>query len=149
MGITREEKALGYTVQEVSGDEMTKTANADMINALNAKAAGVNIVSSGGTAGASAYITIRGASSITGNNQPLFVVDGMPVATGQSNTGGEYATEGVNASSRSIDFNPDDIESVSILKGGAATVLYGVKAANGVILITIKTGGKNQKMKIQ
>jgi TonB-linked SusC/RagA family outer membrane protein len=146
--ISKEKKALGYTIQEVSGDDMTKTANTDMINALNAKTAGLNVVSSGGTAGASAFITIRGAHSITQSNQPLFIIDGMPVETGQSWTGGGYQTEGVNSSARSVDFNPEDIESVSVLKGGAATALYGVKAANGVILITTKKGAKNQKMKI-
>jgi len=148
LGISREKKALGYTVQEVSGSDMTKTANSDMINALNAKTAGVNITSSGGTAGSSAFITIRGSSSITGNNQPLFIIDGMPVETGQNWGGSEYQTEGVNSSSRSIDFNPEDIETVSVLKGGAATALYGVQAANGVIIITTKKGTKGQKMKI-
>ncbi|MCD4794070.1 MAG: SusC/RagA family TonB-linked outer membrane protein [Bacteroidales bacterium] len=148
LGISKEKKALGYTVQEVSGEDMTRTANTDMINALNAKTAGVNITSSGGTAGSSAFITIRGSSSIKGNNQPLFIVDGMPVETQQNWGGSEYETEGVNSSSRSIDFNPEDIETVSVLKGGAATALYGVQAANGVIIITTKKGTKNQKMKI-
>ncbi len=148
LGVTREKKSLGYSVQDVSGEDIVKAGATDMVNALAAKTAGLQVISSGGTAGASTYATIRGAASISGNNQPLYVVDGVPVETGQSSGGGR-ATDGVNASSRSIDFNPEDIESVSVLKGGAATALYGVRAANGVILITTKKGKLGQKVQIQ
>ena len=140
IGISREKKALGYSVQEVKGEELTRANNADVVNAISGRTAGVQVNSSGGTAGASTFITIRGAASITGNNQPLFVVDGVPIATNLGWGGSEYATEGVNASSRSIDLNSEDIASVTVLKGGAATALYGVQAANGVILITTKKG---------
>mgnify|MGYP003731014103 CR=1 FL=1 len=141
IGISREKKALGYSVQEVKGEDLNRGNNADVINSISGRAAGVNVNSSGGTAGASSFITIRGAASIEGNNQPLFVVDGMPIETGLNWSGSEYQTEGVNTSSRSIDLNSEDIASVTVLKGGAATALYGVQAANGVILITTKKGG--------
>ena len=153
IGISREKKALGYSVQEVKGDDLTRGNNADVINSISGRAAGVNVNSSGGTAGASSFITIRGAASIEGNNQPLFVIDGMPIETGLNWSGSEYQTEGVNTSSRSIDINSEDIATVTVLKGGAATALYGVQAANGVILITTKkgsvTGGKGgRSMKV-
>jgi len=154
LGISREKKALGYSVQDVDGAALTYGNNADMVNALSSRTAGVQVQSSGGSAGASSFITIRGAASITGNNQPLFVVDGQPIRTEMDWGGSEYQTEGVNSSSRSIDINSEDIETVSVLKGGAATALYGVQAANGVILITTKKGklaktaGEKKKLNI-
>ncbi|NOR45598.1 MAG: SusC/RagA family TonB-linked outer membrane protein, partial [Candidatus Delongbacteria bacterium] len=108
---------------------------------LSSKLAGVQVTSSGGTAGASSYITIRGAASILGNNQPLFVVDGLPIMTG----GGGGAVGGVATSGRSIELNPEEIESMTVLKGGAATALYGVQAANGAIIVTTKKGSDNNK----
>ncbi|MCF8295631.1 MAG: SusC/RagA family TonB-linked outer membrane protein [Bacteroidales bacterium] len=140
IGISREKKALGYSVQTVDAEAIERSNATDFVNALNAKTAGVQIGSSSGTAGASTYITIRGAASIGEGNQPLFVVDGIPIETGQSWGGSTYDTEGAGSSSRSIDLNPNDIENVTVLKGGAATALYGVQAANGVILITTKKG---------
>lgn len=151
IGISREKKALGYSVQTVNSEALERSNATDFVNALNAKTAGVQIGSSSGTAGASTYITIRGAASL-GGNQPLFVVDGIPIETGQSWGGSTYDTEGVGASSRSIDLNPNDIENVTVLKGGAATALYGVQAANGVILVTTKKGKYdklNNQMKVQ
>jgi len=152
IGISREKKALGYSVQTVDAEMIERSNATDFVNTLNAKTAGVQIGSSSGTAGASTYITIRGAASIGGGNQPLFVVDGIPIETGQAWGGSTYETEGVGASSRSIDINPNDIENVTILKGGAATALYGVQAANGVILINTKKGKfdkLNNQMKVQ
>ncbi len=148
VGISRDKKALGYSVQSVSSEELTKSANADVVNSLSAKTAGVQINSSGGTAGASTYITIRGAASLSGNNQPLFVVDGIPISSGEGGGGSTYDTEGVGASSRTIDINPDDIETLTVLKGGAATALYGLQAANGAIVITTKKGKAGQKMEV-
>jgi TonB-linked SusC/RagA family outer membrane protein len=151
IGISREKKALGYSVQTVDAEALERSNATDFVNALNAKTAGVQIGSSSGTAGASTYITIRGAASL-GGNQPLFVVDGIPIETGQAWGGSTYETEGVGASSRSIDLNPNDIENVTVLKGGAATALYGVQAANGVILVTTKKGKYdklNNQMKVQ
>jgi TonB-dependent SusC/RagA subfamily outer membrane receptor len=136
LGIKRDAKALGYGVQTVDNDEITRTTNADVVNSLSSKLAGVQVTSSGGTAGASSYITIRGAASILGDNQPLFVVDGLPIITG----GGGGNVDGVATSGRSVELNPEEIESVTVLKGGAATALYGVQAANGAIIVTTKKG---------
>ena len=147
LGITRDKKALGYTVQEVSGTELNKRGNTDIVSSLTAKAAGLQVTSSSSNAGAASYMTIRGAASLTGNNQPLFVIDGMPMSSEPSYRG-STGQSGVYSSSRSIDLNPDDIASISVLKGGAATALYGLQASNGVIVITTKKGPLDQKMKI-
>ena len=144
LGIKRESKALGYSVQSVSVDQIANSNNTNIINSLSGKVAGVNITPSSGAAGASTFIEIRGSTSLTGNNQPLFVVDGIPIQSG----GGEGGVDGVANSDRAIDMNPDDIESMTILKGGAATALYGLRASNGVILITTKKGTNNTKMKV-
>ncbi|QKG80403.1 SusC/RagA family TonB-linked outer membrane protein [Tenuifilum thalassicum] len=147
LGITRERKALGYNVQEVNSETIQKSGTGDVVKALSAKTSGVQIINSSGSAGAASYITIRGASSITGNNQPLFIVDGQPISSGGSGDTGN-SVDGVQRSSRAIDINPDDIESITVLKGGAATALYGVQAANGVILINTKKGKKGQTFKV-
>ncbi|MBE0668038.1 MAG: SusC/RagA family TonB-linked outer membrane protein, partial [Bacteroidales bacterium] len=147
LGITREKKALGYTVQEVTGTELNKRGNSDIVSSLTGKAAGLQVTSSSSNAGASSYMTIRGAASLTGNNQPLFVIDGMPMSSEPSYRG-STGQSGVYSSSRSIDLNPDDISSISVLKGGAATALYGLQASNGVIVITTKKGPTDQKMKV-
>ncbi|MGD0341336.1 MAG: SusC/RagA family TonB-linked outer membrane protein [Bacteroidales bacterium] len=144
LGIKRESKALGYSVQSVSNDQIAKSNNTDIINSLAGKVAGVHITPSSGAAGASTFIEIRGSTSLTGNNQPLFVVDGIPIQTG----GGEGDVADVNWSDRAVDLNPDDIETITVLKGGAATALYGLRASNGVILITTKKGTNDTKMKI-
>lgn len=136
IGISRDEKELGYNVQTVSSEEIGNKSNADVVNSLAGETSGVEIISSSGSAGAATFITIRGSASITGNNQPLFIINGMPVASGGGNSG----TGGVQTSSRTIDINPDDIATMSVLKGGAATALYGVRAANGAIIITTKSG---------
>jgi len=145
VGISRNEKELGYNVQSVAAEDINTRPNADIVNSLAGATSGVQIVSSAGDAGASTFITIRGSASITGNNQPLFIVNGMPIISG----GGSSGTDGVNTSSRSIDINPDDIESLSVLKGGAATALYGVRAANGAIIITTKSGKNLSSKKIE
>ena len=145
IGISRKEKELGYNVQTVSAEDISVKPNADLVNSLAGATSGVQIVSSSGEAGASTFITIRGSASITGNNQPLFVVNGMPIISG----GGSGGVGGVSTSSRSIDINPDDIESLSVLKGGAATALYGVRAANGAVIITTKTGKNLTQRKIE
>ena len=147
LGITREKKSLGYAVQEVNAEDINKAETGNVLSALTSRVAGVNITSSAGTAGASSFITIRGQNSITGSNQPLFVVDGLPIDnsmeySGNPDDGINNLTNGVAYSNRAIDLNPDDIESVSVLKGGAATALYGMKAGNGVVLITTKKGSK-------
>jgi TonB-linked SusC/RagA family outer membrane protein len=141
-GISQERKALGYAVQEVKAAEITKSREPNLVDALNSKVAGVQITRQGGSAGAGSSIIIRGNSSITGNNQPLFVVDGIPVNNSFRNTTG--ASSGVDVSNRAIDINPDDIESMTVLKGPAATALYGIQAGSGVIVITTKKGARSE-----
>jgi TonB-linked SusC/RagA family outer membrane protein len=149
-GIEQEKKSLGYSVQEVSSDEIAESGEANLVGALQGKLAGVNIQNTSGAAGGGMDITIRGISSLSpsGNNQPLFVVDGVPVSN-ETNYGNVLPSEGTNSpgsaeqfsfSNRGADINPDDIENISILKGPAATALYGQRAANGVVEITTKKG---------
>lgn len=144
VGIERDKKALGYSIQSVDSDEITQSRETNIVNALNGKVAGVQITSSSGAAGASAYIKIRGNASLTQNNQPLFVVDGIPINNQSFQT--EGGTAGVSQSNRAMDMNPQDIESVTVLKGPAATALYGIRASNGAIVITTKKGkvGENK-----
>ena len=143
MGISREKKALGYAVQDVKSDALTRAANTDLAGALQGKVSGVDIAPSSGMPGASSKITIRGSRSFTGDNTPLYVIDGMPIAsaadvsTTDYANGGAYGTDYAN---RSVDIDPNDIESINILKGQAASALYGMRASNGVILITTKSG---------
>ena len=139
MGLTREKKALGYALQEVKSDELTKAGQQSLATSLSGKIAGVQITSQGGQVGASQNIVVRGNSSF-GNNQPLIVVDGVPIA----NDNAKGAT--VNLGSGLNDINPEDIESISVLKGGSAA-LYGMRAGNGVILVTTKSG-KEGKMSL-
>ena len=153
LGMTRTEKSLGYSVQSVEAEEISKANTTDVINSISGRTAGVQITSSSGSPGASTYMTIRGAASITGNNQPLFVVDGMPIITGRGGTATTNrvgsSVGGTGSSSRSIDINPEDIASMTVLKGGAATALYGLRAANGAIIITTKSGERaGEKMQV-
>lgn len=146
IGISRQKKSLGYAVQDVNGDKINNAKTGNVLTAMTGRMAGVNITSSSGTAGAASFVTIRGQNSISGNNQPLFVVDGVPIDNEMKYSGNpddqeNNLTQGVNYSNRAIDLNPDDIESVSVLKGGAATALYGLRAGNGVVVITTKKGG--------
>lgn len=145
VGISREKRELGYNVQSVESEVLTSRPNSDIVNSLAGRASGIQVISTAGDAGAAAYLTIRGSHSITGNNEPLFVVNGMPIISGGQNTG----VDGVSTSSRSIDLNPDDIESITVLKGGAATALYGLRAANGALIITTKSGKNLTNRKIE
>ncbi|MFB6320275.1 SusC/RagA family TonB-linked outer membrane protein [Saccharicrinis sp. FJH54] len=149
MGIKREAKALGYATSQVSSDDIMKSGEQNAIQALSAKASGVQVVSSAGVPGASSKIIIRGSSSFTGNNQPLIVVDGVPIdnSTIQTVAGDNPYNkdlEGVDPSNGALDINPADVESVTILKGPAAAALYGVRAANGAIVYTTKRGSKGK-----
>jgi TonB-linked SusC/RagA family outer membrane protein len=149
IGISREKKSLGYAVQDVIGDKINNAKTGNVLSSITGRVAGVNITSSAGTAGAASFITIRGQNSITGNNQPLFVVDGIPIDNSMDYSGNpddlqNNLTNGVNYSNRAIDLNPEDIETISVLKGGAATALYGMRAGNGVVMITTKKGGDSQ-----
>lgn len=144
IGIESNKRALGYSVQNVGSEELANTQETNLVNALNGKAAGVTVISSSGTPGASANIRIRGNTSISGSNSPLFVVDGVPIDNSEFGAvGGGTGTGGVSQSNRAIDLNPSDIESLTVLKGPSATALYGIRAASGAIVITTKSGKKN------
>ncbi len=142
MGITRQKKALGYASQELTSEDLNTSGTSSLASAMQGKLTGVDIRTSSGAPGASAQIMIRGARSFDGNNTPLYVVDGMPISSTPDFSTGQSVTGADNAS-RSIDINPDDIESINVLKGQAASALYGIRASNGVILITTKRGSKN------
>ena len=144
LGIKREKKSLGYSVQEVGGEDINNAKEQSFINSLSGRVAGLDIKKSN-SLGGSVNALLRGSNSFTGNNQALFVVDGIPVSNQNYNTstqaGGSGGYDYGNAAS---DINPDDIESISVLKGATASALYGSDAANGVILITTKKGKKNK-----
>jgi TonB-linked SusC/RagA family outer membrane protein len=149
LGIKKEEKKLGYAVSKVSADEINKSGEQNVLQALAGKAAGVQIIGSGGTPGASSKIIIRGANTITGTTDPLIVVDGIPIDNSTTQTAAgdnpfNANLSGINNSNRALDINPNDIENVTILKGPAAAALYGARAGNGVIIYTTKKG-KNGK----
>ena len=146
LGIKREEKALGYSVQSIQGEGMTEARESNITNAISGKVAGVQVTGTSGSVGASSRIVLRGNSSITGNNEPLFVVDGVPIdnrSFGNAGSGG-----GVDLPNGAADINPDDIESISVLKGPNAAALYGLRAGNGVIVITTKKGNANKKFSV-
>ena len=135
LGIAREKKALGYSVQEVSGKALTQARETNLINSLSGRLAGVQVTNSNGAPGASSRMIIRGASSIGSNNQPLFVVDGVPIDNSNFGSG-----TGVDYGNAAASINPDDVESINVLKGPSAAALYGSRGANGVVLITTKSG---------
>ncbi|NVO30522.1 SusC/RagA family TonB-linked outer membrane protein [Hymenobacter lapidiphilus] len=136
-GIERDKKELTYTVQEVQGENLVQAGQPNVTNALQGRVAGVTVRSSSGMPGSSSQVTIRGSRFFSGQNQPLYVVDGLPIESNSDFSGG---VSGTDASSRALDINPNDIENISVLKGAAAAALYGNRAVNGVILITTKRG---------
>ena len=137
--ITREKRSLGFATQQVKGDELTQGGNTNVIGALQGKVSGVNITSLSGAPGASQRIVIRGGTSITRNNQALFVIDGLPVDNGNFRTDNDLDNQ-VDYGNRNNDINPNDIESISVLKGPAAAAIYGSRASNGAVIITTKKG---------
>ena len=144
-GIERSKQEVNYAVQEVKGEELAETLRPNVVNTLQGRIAGVNVGLTGGTPGASSQIVIRGGSSIGSNNQPLFVVDGVPVDNSTLNEGflvGDAPNRNADYTNRIADLNPNDIESVTVLKGPAASALYGIDAAAGAIVITTKKGKK-------
>ena len=136
MGISRAKKSLGYAVQKVKGDDLAKAKEVNIVNSLTGKVAGVQITNASGAVGSSARIVIRGNSSFT-NNQPLWIVDGVPISNASTPVDQFGAVDYGNAA---MDIDPENIESVTVLKGANAAALYGSRAANGVILIKTKTG---------
>ncbi len=139
LGIKREKKALGYGVSTLSSDDVGGKTESDVVRILRGKATGVDITQTSGMAGSGTNVIIRGYSSITGDNQPLFVIDGVPFNTDTNRDRG-FTGGGSTASSRFLDLDPNNIEEISILKGLSATVLYGESGRNGVVLITTKNG---------
>ena len=148
LGVSREKKSLGYSVSQVGGEDLAKSKQDNPLNSLSGKVAGVNIKQSN-TMGGSVNMIVRGYTSMTGNNQPLFVVDGVPIDNSNVNTGSQKTGgAGYDYGNAAADINPEDIQDISILKGAAATALYGSRAARGVVLITTKSGQGAEKGEI-
>lgn len=147
LGIEREKRSLGYAVGEVKGDDIRNVTQENAINALAGRVAGVTINQTSGV-GSSTSIVIRGATSLTSDNQPLFVIDGVPVANSLGNMRSMGGRNEVDYGNQISDLNPDDIESISVLKGPSAAALYGTRAGNGVVLITTKKGKKGERMTV-
>lgn len=149
LGISRQKKALSYAVQDVKGDELNKSKQTNAIGLLSGKVAGLQVITSGGALGGSSRVLVRGVSSLLGNNQPLYVIDGTPIDNAElssSTTAVGYGDK--DYGNTAADINPDDIENMSVLKGASATALYGSRANNGVILITTKKGTNKNKTEI-
>ncbi len=143
VGIQRDKKALAFAVSNVKGTDLQQRSEPDPLRALSGKVPGVNITAGNGAPGAGTRITIRGNNSFTGNNQPLFVVDGIPFDNSVNSTQGY--NQNTVTSNRAYDIDPNNIESMTVLKGAAASALYGSRAANGVIVITTKAGSKSAR----
>lgn len=145
LGLSREKKSLGYATQEVKGENLAAVKSDNFVNSISGKVSGVQVKRTTNFGG-STNIVIRGNSSLTGNNQALFVIDGVPVSNNNSNSRDqEQSGAGYDYGSAASDINPEDIESVNVLKGSAASALYGSRAANGVVVITTKKGNKKSK----
>ena len=139
MGIKKDQKKLGYAVSSVSAEDLVKTGAPNFASALYGKAAGVRISAAPGGNVSAVAINVRGFSSITGTTQPLIVLDGMPIHNGETNNEGYWSNQRIRSNGL-VDINPEDIENISILKGASASALYGSEAANGVVMITTKSG---------
>ena len=147
LGIEREEKSLGYSIAKVDAEEVTRVVHENVLNSMSGKVAGVTINSTGGP-GSSVSMVIRGASSLSTDNQPLFVVDGVPIANTINNVGGFGDDNRVDYGNSISDLDPESIENITILKGPSAAALYGTRAGNGVVLITTKKVKENERMKV-
>lgn len=148
LGIKRETKALGYAAQKLDGEDISKVKSVNLLNSLTGKVAGVNITQGGSGVGSSSRIVIRGESSLSGDNQPLFVVNGVPINNSNGGNGRSQGNLEADFGNGAADINPDDIENVTILRGANATALYGSRAANGVVLITTKSGATSNGLGI-
>ena len=143
LGIKRSEKSLGYAMQQVGGDDLVQAREPNIANALTGKVSGVQIIRSSNGAGGSSKIQLRGSNSVTGLNQPLIVVDGVPMDNFTGADNNDYWNPSIDYGNGLSDLNAEDIESMSVLKGASAAALYGSRAGNGVILITTKSGREN------
>ena len=141
LGIKKDQKKLGYAISSINSDELIKTGASNFASALYGKAPGVRIQSAPGGNTSAVSISVRGMSSITGNTQPLIVMDGVPIHNGNTNNEGYWDNQRIRSNGL-VDINPEDIENISILKGAAASALYGSEAANGVVMITTKKAAK-------
>ncbi len=150
LGITKQRRTLGYSVSEVKGESITEARDNSFVNSLEGRVAGVNVSGVGAGPNSASNVVIRGITSMTGNNQPLYVLNGIPLVNNnyattdvQTGYGGKDGGDGIG------DINPDDIETISVLKGAAATALYGYRGANGVVLITTKKGKSGRGIGIE
>ena len=148
LGIRKDEKKVGYAVSSVSAEKLNATAAPSLGSALYGKASGVRISTAPGGATGAISIQVRGLSSITGSNQPLIVVDGVPIRNGEANNGDYWAMQRIQSNGLA-DINVEDIENLTILKGASATSLYGSEGANGVVLITMKQGKRNSGVHVE
>ena len=140
LGIKREKKAITYSAQNISVDELSEARSLNVANSLSGKVAGLNFSTTSNGVGSSSRITLRGNRSLTGNNQPLYVVDGVPISNGTSAGNSDVDTGGTTQPDGISNINPEDIASMTVLKGPSAAALYGTRASNGVIVITTKSG---------
>ena len=148
LGIRREEKSLGYAVGKIDAEELSKVVHENLLTSMAGKVTGITINSTGGT-GSTVSMIIRGATSMSTDNQPLFVVDGVPMTSSVNNVGGFGSGNLVDYGNAISDIDPESIESVSILKGPSAAALYGTRAGNGVVLITTKKADQKGGMKVE
>ncbi len=148
LGMKRDKKALGYAMQELKGDELLSSREPNLANSLSGKVSGLQIVRSSNGVGGSSKIVLRGNNSLTGSNQPLIVVDGTPMDNFTGGGDDVWGNSGADMGNGLSDINPEDIESMTVLKGASAAALYGSRAGNGVILITTKSGKKNEGLGI-
>ena len=160
LGIKKEVRSLSSATQSISSDELNKSGTGNPLSELSGKASGLTVINSTGDPGGGTYIRLRGVTSITGNNQPLMVIDGVPIDNSTNNFDATNAgaqasgasgnlTGGAQPTNRGTDLNPDDIESINVLKGPSATALYGIQAASGAIIITTKKGSGRKGTSIQ
>ncbi|HTE26453.1 SusC/RagA family TonB-linked outer membrane protein [Flavitalea sp.] len=156
LGIKREKRQLATATQVINDDQINKSGTGNVLSELNGKASGLTVINSGSEPGSGTYMRLRGVTSVTGNNQPLMIVDGVPIdnsinnydatsATANVSGANSNLTGGVQPTNRGVDINPADVESVTLLKGPAATALYGIQAASGALIITTKKGGSGKK----
>ena len=148
LGVAREKKTVGYAIQDVKGDAIVDAHETNIANALTGKIAGVQVLRSSGGPGASSKIVLRGNNSLTGLNQPLVVVDGVPMDNFTGSSGMDFWNGNTDYGNGLSDINPEDVESMTVLKGASAAALYGSRAGNGVILITTKKGREQQGLGI-
>ena len=147
LGIKRQSRALGYSTTQVSGKDFQLARDPNVGNALSGKIAGVSVAGNATGSGGSSRVVIRGNASLTGNNMPLYVVDGIPFDNSNQGSAGTWG--GIDMGDGLNNINPDDIESIQVLKGAAASALYGYRGGNGAILITTKSGKKGKPINIE